>query len=407
MFISHLSLTQFRVYSRLELDLPNGPVLIYGANAQGKTSLLEAIYYLATSRSPHTRTDRQLISWDVEDDVWPYARLVGDVERATGRRIRIEITLSLEPDNSGGKRLRKEIRVNGVSRRALDLLGNLQVVMFLPQDLGLIEGPPAGRRRYMNVTLCQTDPDYCAALDAYEKALAQRNALLKQIADGRAREDELEYWDDLLGDKCGILISARQRLLRELEVLAQEIHYDLTGGYDTLELSYRPGFTPAATQEGQLAFEVPGLDLHRQLTPTEIVPQFLSALRSARREEIARGMTLIGPHRDELRFIVNGRDLGLYGSRGQARTAVMALKIAEWHWRRDLAGEWPVLLLDEVIAELDARRRAYLLGKLEADTQALLTTAEPEIFSGDFMARATLLKGEGGRISRGDAPVRP
>lgn len=389
MYIEYLSLKNFRNYSRMEMPLPTGPILLHGANAQGKTSLLEAIYYLATARSPYTTSDRQLINWNADRDLFSFARIGAEV--ATAQRVlnRIEITLTEEVDGLNGGRLSKEIRINGVSRRVMDLIGQISVVMFLPQDLSLIEGAPAERRRYMNVTLCQTDAGYSTALNNFEKVLSQRNALLKRIADHEARPDQLDFWNEQITTSGAVVVTGRQRLLREIEVKARKVHHDLTGGDEDLELHYQPGFMATANNSGQLSFEVPGLDLNRQLDVKEVTAQFNARLVELQGEEIARGMTLIGPQRDELRLTVNGRDLGLYGSRGQARTAVMALKLAELEWMRDTLGEWPILLLDEVIAELDANRRAYLLNRIGGVSQALLTTTEPDIFTAEFLQKST------------------
>ncbi len=399
MHIEHLSLQNFRNYARLEISLPSGPILLHGANAQGKTSLLEAIYYLATARSPYTTSDRQLINWYADRDLFSFAKIGAEVISANQTLNRIEITLMESADSSvDGARLTKDIRVNGVPRRVMDLIGQVNVVMFLPQDLALIEGSPAERRRYMNVTLCQTDVDYSEALNTFEKVLGQRNALLKRLAEGEARSDQLEFWNSQLTESGAVLIAGRQRLLRELEVKARKVHYDLSGGGEDLELSYRPGFLPTPKNSGQLSFEVIGLDLNRQISAKEIAAQYSARLDEMQGEEIARGMTLSGPQRDELRLMVNGRDLGLYGSRGQARTAVMALKLAELGWMRDTLGEWPVLLLDEVIAELDANRRAYLLEQVNGVSQALLTTTEPDIFTEDFLRRAARWQVHQGQI---------
>jgi DNA replication and repair protein RecF len=398
MRLVHLSLSNFRNYTRLELSLPEGPVLLHGANAQGKTSILEAIYYLATSRSPWTTSDKQLLNWRAHDDPMPFVKISAEISNNRRPLTRLDITLIKEPGN-GEAKFRKEIRVNGVQRRAIDLLGEVNVVMFLPQDLAIIEGSPNHRRRYLNVTLAQTDPEYVRALHTYDKTLTQRNALLRRICKRQASITELPYWDDQLVASGSVMIAGRQRLLRELEGMAQQVHHDLTSGSETLELQYQPSFSPTAKGNGQLSFDVLGLDLHRQLEPHEIEPQFRAALAENQREEIARGITLAGPQRDELRFTVNGHDLGLYGSRGQARTAVIAIKLAELHWMRTVTGEWPVLLLDELIAELDINRRAYLLERIDGATQSLLTTTEPDIFTADFLKKAAVWKVHSGQIS--------
>ena len=246
MYIEHLSLQNFRNYARLEVSLPTGPILLHGSNAQGKTSLLEAIYYLATSRSPYTTTDRQLINWNADRDVLAFAKIGAEVVSANRALSRVEVTLLPEPGALNGSRLQKDIRVNGVPRRVMDLIGQINVVMFLPQDLILVEGAPAERRRYMNITLCQTDSVYCEALANFEKLLTQRNALLKRIGDGEARPDELGYWNEQIAQAAGVVIAGRHRLLRDLEVKARRVHRDLSGGNEDLELSYQPSFLPTA-----------------------------------------------------------------------------------------------------------------------------------------------------------------
>ncbi|NWG17990.1 MAG: DNA replication/repair protein RecF [Chloroflexi bacterium] len=402
MHIEYLSLTNFRNYARLEISFPaQRPVVLHGANAQGKTSLLEAIYYLATSRSPYTTTDRQLIHWRAEDDPIPFARISAEVTTGRGTLDRIDMTLVLERTEGGSPRFKKSIKLNGADKRVMDMVGLLAVVLFLPQDLSLVEGPPADRRRFMDNTLAQVEKDYLRAQHIYDKVLPQRNALLRRIADKQASPGELAYWDEQIVQAGSILIAGRQRFLRELEASAQAAHLDLTGRRETLTLHYQPSFTPTAEGDGQLSFEALGLDLHRELTPEQIAPQFADRLKASQADSIRRGVTLAGPHRDELRLFVNDHDLGLYGSRGQARTAVMALKLAELAWMKARIGEWPVLLLDEVIAELDGRRRAYLLERLTGATQILLTTAEMEIFPQDFLNRATIWQVDGGQITTG------
>lgn len=400
MQINHLSLTNFRNYARLELELPAGkPVLLYGDNAQGKTSALEAIYYLATSSSPYTASDRQLIHWRAEKDPIPYARLSAELGNRDSSYQKLDVTLML--DTSGGApRFKKSIQLNHVDKRVTDVIGLLSVVLFLPQDLSLVEGSPSDRRRFMNTTLTQVNLDYLLALNEYDKLLPQRNALLKRVGQKRAHAVELEFWDEQLAKHGSVIIAGRQRFLRELELKACDTHDALSGGRESLRLKYLPSVTPAADGDGkQLSFDVYGLDLNRQMSPGEIEPQFLEQLLAQRQESIARGITLSGPHRDELRLMINGRDCGLYGSRGQARTAVMALRFAELEWMRDQIGEYPLFLLDEVVAELDGKRRAFLLDRLDGQAQTLLTSTELEIFAPMFLQRSLVYQVVNGQIA--------
>lgn len=398
MYIEYLSLTNFRNYARLEIALPDRPLVIYGANAQGKTSLLEAIYYLATSKSPYTTSDRQLIHWRTEQEPLPFAKLSAETVSKRGGMDQLEMTLLLERTADGAQRFRKVVRRNGADKRVMDILGIVNVVLFLPRDLTLIEGSPSDRRRFMDTTLSQVEPSYAEALDKYEKTLPQRNALLRRIAEKQASVKELAYWDEQLIASGSLIIAARQRFLREVEVQAQREHYDLTGKRETLTLRYQPNFMPTAQGDGQLSFEILGFDLHRDLNSGDITPQFEAQLQKELHESIMRGVTLSGPHRDELRILINERDAGLYGSRGQARTAVLALKFAELAWMRERTGETPILLLDEVAAELDRDRRAYLLDRIRHNAQTLLTTTELDIFPEDFLRDATVWQVEDGKI---------
>ncbi len=399
MYLEHLSLSNFRNYARLELSVPHQrPIVLHGHNAQGKTSLLEAIYYLAASKSPYTNSDRQLIHWRTETDPMPFARLAAEICSKKQAITRLEITLVMDRTPSGEPRFRKVIKINGVDKRVMDLVGLFNVVLFLPQDLTLVEGPPSDRRRFIDNTLGQVDAAYLSALDTYEDILRQRNALLRRIAEKQAKPSELDYWDFKLVDAGAVIIAGRQRFLRELEIDAQRAHHELTGYKETLTLRYQPSFIPTFEGNGQRSFDMLGFDLHREMTPEQIAPQFAEQLKTEQGEAIARGATLSGPHRDELRLFINDRDAGLYGSRGQARTAVMALKLAELDWMRNRIGEAPVLLLDEVVAELDSARRAFLLSRIDGDTQTLMTTTELDIFTRDFLERSTVWHVDNGRI---------
>jgi DNA replication and repair protein RecF len=374
-------------------------------NAQGKTNLLEAIYFLATTRSAFARAERQLVNWQaMERDMFPFARLEAHMHR-NRKQSRIDITLL--PGETGT--VRKEMRVNGVKKRALDVIGQLNTVIFLPEDIELITGSPSMRRRYLDATLCQIDPAYCRSLAVYNKVLTERNALLKQLAErgssetlGRRGEDQLLFWDEQVTEQGAFLIKRRQEAITELDQLGRNRYRLLGDQSEMLRLHYAPSFDPQHR---------PLLDYQRPLSLEELLPSeqvqaslsqvteaFKSHLRQARREEIARGVTVVGPHRDDLHFTVDGVDMTLYGSRGQQRTTALALKLAEVDLMRQTTGESPLLLLDDVMSELDAKRRARVMAMVDGVEQAFLTTTDWNDFTEEFRAQAHLLQVRAGQI---------
>ena len=406
MYLRHLSLTNFRTYARLELDLPAQAILLHGDNAQGKTSLLEAIYVLATGRSSHTASDRQMIHWLAsEESRTPYARIVADVVRkdraGADRALHIEMVLMLEPANTeDGWRFRKQIKVNGSIVKGAGLIGQVAVVMFLPDDVEIVSGGPGNRRRYLDNALSQVDAEYVEALDLYGEVLARRNALLKQLAETGGDPDQLIYWDEQLAKSGALITLRRQAAIAELETLADQRHRTLTSERHNLHLRYQPSFSPDQPQapiyQHSLKLDLPTQSPEATLAQAKAA--FLKQLDAKRREELARGSTLVGPHRDELRFIADEIDLGTFGSRGQQRTAVLALKLAEVHWMRSKIADWPILLLDEVMAELDMNRRGFLLNQINGAHQSILTSTDQEMFTAEFRAHAKLLKVVKGRI---------
>jgi DNA replication and repair protein RecF len=395
MLVRRLSLTNFRNFARLEANLLPGPTLLIGKNAQGKTSLLESIYYLAGASSPHSTSDRELIHFLSLEDANPFCRLVAEVQRGD-RSHRIEIRLQLEPNGSG--RLRKDVLVNGVSRRVGDLAQTFNAVMFLPQDMDLVEGSPGSRRRLMDAVIRQADPLYQRALSEYSKALSQRNALLRSLQVGRRGVEQLDVWDAQLAEHGAAIMRARILTTQEMESLARPIHDRLTNGREILRLSYQPAYDPLARGDGQLGLDLATPVDRSGISQAGLRDGLLAALRRDRSEEIRRGVTRIGPHRDDLRFVVSGLDLHLYGSRGQNRTAVLSTKLAEVDWLHGRTGEWPVLLLDEVLAELDSDRRTDLLDYVGQVNQAVLTAADIEMFTDDFCDTATLWRVRSGAI---------
>ena len=398
MRLTHLSLTNFRNFTRLDVDVPAGPLLLVGDNAQGKTSVLEAVYFSATLESFHAQNDRQLINFLAAREPLAVARIVVDYHRA-GSPHRLEIRIIQEPIPAGSSLMRKEMLLDGLKCKTSQVIGQFNAVLFLPQMLRVIEGAPDDRRRYLNLALAQVINGYAEALSEYGRSLTQRNALLKQLGERGGDAAQLNFWDEKLAAAGAQLIRTRIQAVQELERLAARLHSELTRGNEVLRLVYQPAYDPLPPPPGQYSLPMDGLVDRSGISLEQIRQGFLAGLLHLRGEEIARGVTTIGPHRDELRFLSNGIDLGIYGSRGQVRTAMLALKLAEVVWMQTKTGEWPVLLLDEVLAELDLPRRADLLERLSQCEQALLTTTDLDLFATGFVQQAKLWNVQEGRIT--------
>lgn len=406
MHITRLSLTNFRNYGRLELDLSTGPVLIHGDNAQGKTNLLEAIYYLATTKSPHADQDQQLINWVALEAEAPVivGRLVAHVVTAQGEKV-IEMRLIYERSQSltnGRGSFRREALVDKRKVRLMDLLGHVRVVLFLPEDVQLITGPPRQRRRYLDITLCQIDSIYCRTLSNYNKVLEQRNALLRQVAEGMSSREMLPIYTEKLVQLGSKVLSRRARFLDDLAREVHQIHYEsLTERRETVRLTYLPGLWRSSSRNnGDDLDESEWDDWWQRHAHDEaaVAERFAEMVEAAVKNDLRRGATSVGPHRDDWEFLLNGRSLSSYGSRGQQRTAILALKMAEIKWMTRQTGEIPILLLDEVVAELDAHRRALLLDYVKDANQALLTATDPAMFSKDFLRNSSSFLVENGRV---------
>jgi DNA replication and repair protein RecF len=408
MHLNRLSLTNFRNYVRLEVALPESLLVLRGANAQGKTNLLEAVHLLATGRSPRAVAEREMINWLALESPLPYARLEAEIGQGKAAQ-RLELVLELAPNGSNGPTVRKQVRINGVPKRGLDLIGRLRVVLFLPEDISMVAGAPSERRRYLDVMLCQISPAYCRTLSEYNRVVTQRNSLLRRLRDEGGDAAQLAFWDEQLVSNGSLLFNWRNEALGHLNGLAMTRHHELSGG-ERLRLVYLPGFDPdrasaetiqrngAARQarlaEGGAPYQVAGDELRGRMA---------EQLHRLRRREIAAGTSLIGPHRDDLAFMVDEHDLRLYGSRGQQRTAALAMKLAEWRLMHQETGDSPLLLLDDVMSELDATRRHALLSALAEVTQAIVTTTDWAQFDGELLQEARTVQIEAGRLT----PVSP
>ncbi len=401
MYLTHLSLTNFRNFARLDLDVPRRAVLLVGSNAQGKTSLLEAVYFLATFTSFQTHTDRQLVNFLATREPLAVARIVADYQRG-GRPHRLEVRIIVEAVGALGQRARKEILLDGVKRSLSEALGQFNAVLFIPQMSLVVEGGPDERRRYLNLALAQVIPGYAPALSRYHQALTQRNALLKQLGEKGGDAGQLDFWDASLVEAGAQLILWRIQSIQELERLAARTHLALTRGKEVLRLAYDPAYDPMPRPDGQFALRLDTAVDRSNLELEAIKRGFAEALKKLHAEEVARGVTTIGPHRDEMRFLANGIDLGSYGSRGQVRTTLLALKLAELSWMKEKTGEWPVILLDEVMAELDQERRADLMSVLAETEQSLLTTTDAHLFAPAFVETSTLWRVRAGTVGLGE-----
>lgn len=381
MFLTHLSLSNFRAFTRLDMEMPRRILLLEGDNAQGKTSLLEAVFFFSTFTSIQSSSDRHVINFLALKEDIPVCRMVADFEKQDHHH-QIEIRLILEENGvKNGQRFRKEILVDGIKRSAQQAIGLFNAVIFLPYMTRIIEGGPDERRKYLNISLAQVVPGYAKVLSEYMQTLNQRNALLKQIAERNTDSSQLSYWDNMLSEKGAYLFHERIKAINEIENLANQIHRSLTSDQEILQFTYQPAL-PDSMQSLILQEAIPSI--------SDLKDNFLQALKQKQIEEISRGITTIGPHRDELRFLINDVDLGNYGSRGQIRTTMLSLKLGELEFMKQRSGEQPVLLLDETLAELDHHRRDRLLQSILHGDQTLLTTTDLKLFDQDFTSKSSI-----------------
>lgn len=383
MHLNRLRLNNFRNYRHLELELPQSLCLFIGGNAQGKTNLLESIYLLATATSPHTTSDAELISFEAAPSEAPLTRLWGQVEREADH---ITVEILWHRPGGVGSRLQKRIRVNDIPRRASDLVGQVLVVLFSPEDLALVGGPPHGRRRYLDGMNVLLDGRYRRAWQRYQQVLLRRNHLLRLIREGHGRVEELGFWDQQLAQDGAYLIWRRRETIEAIAPLAQELHSRIQGE-EPLDLAYQPHLS--------------GAD---ELTISGLQERFLQALEAARVKEVAQGMSLVGPHRDDLRFGLGDVDAGVYASRGQQRAITVSLKLAEAAFLAQQAGESPIILLDDVLSELDALRRRHLLEVAATYQQVLITATDRDRFEGGLLRDAATFEVKAGRVELVPSP---
>jgi len=355
--LRRLQLKNHRNYAQLDLSPGAGVNVFIGANGQGKTNLLEAVAMLALSSSPRARRESELVG-----PVGPGSRIEAAIEDGALTR---ELAIALDVE---GERTKRTIEVDGARRRAFDLPGNFRVTLFWPDDLGLVKAGPELRRRFLNQMLVQVEPGHARALAALRRILEQRNSLLKRIAGGEGGEDTLQAWDQELVKVATEIVDARAKAVSQLEPVAARCHRQIAVG-ERLEIRY--------------------------LGPPENLAQ---AVQNSLAEDLRRGTTSIGPHRDDLLVLLDGQDARSFASQGQQRTAVVSLKLAEAALIEARTGERPVLLLDDVLSELDGERRAALLNEVAGGGQVIITSVEAGPFPPELIARAMVWTVEEGRI---------
>ena len=363
-----ISIQGLRSYQSLEARFGPGPQLVVGPNAAGKTTLLEAIVLLAWGRSHRTSSDGELVRWGSD-----LARIEGVAGRET---IEVALVRSATGGGSGGSvtgsGARKRIRVNGVARRAAGLVGLLRTVVFAPEEMLLVAGSPGLRRVALDQLAIQRSAAYARDLAAYMRTLQQRNSLLRAIREEQAARDELRFWDASFLDAGGAIVTERLRLLDDLGDPLARAHAEIApdeAGAARLTISY-------ATNAPALAGESPRDALARRLVETA-------------EKEVWNGSTLVGPHRDDFVFGLDGRDMSGFASRGQQRTAILAFKLAELDLLTAQDGRPPLLLLDDVFSELDPDRRAHLVRRIAGLPQAFVTTTTLEDLDPALVAAAT------------------
>lgn len=330
MYIQELALSGFRNYSEINITLDKGINIFKGDNAQGKTNILEAIYLCATARSHRTSQEKEVIKWD-EDA----AHITLDVQKRT-----FEDKIDFHITQKG-----KAVAINKIPVAKLgELFGTVTVVMFSPEDLQLIKKSPKERRRFIDIELCQFNKLYYYALKQYYKVLKQRNNALKQYTHS-VDSEMLDVWDMQYVEYAKEVIEKRSEFIKQINTLAKAIHADISGGKEDLEVVYEPNVLAANIEEKVARY---------------------------RQKDIMTQSSSVGPHRDDLKFLINGMDVKVYGSQGQQRTVVLSMKLAELRLMQENLGEAPILLLDDVLSELDDNRQRYLFAYTE-NIQTLIT----------------------------------
>ncbi|KIL39632.1 recombinase RecF [Gordoniibacillus kamchatkensis] len=372
MFLKRLALQHYRNYAHVDIAIDHNVNIFVGPNAQGKTNLLEAIFVLALTKSHRTHQDKELLDWNGGETV-----LHAELERRYGT-----CTLDLSLSAKG-----KKAKINGLEQKKLsNFIGTMNVVMFAPEDLEIVKGNPGVRRRFLDMEIGQVHPGYLYELSQYQKILQQRNNLLKQIPGrGGVDLDMLGVWNEQLAQHGVKIMKKRQSFIKKLQTWAEHIHAGITAGGETLRIDYAPSLPLSDEPEEAVLFD-----------------QFMIKLSQVKDQELRRGMTLVGPHRDDLLFYINGKEAHVYGSQGQQRTTALSLKLAEIELIREEVGEYPLLLLDDVLSELDEHRQTQLIQTFQSKVQTFITTTGIESVHLDRLEGASVFQVRQGHVTGKD-----
>ena len=339
MIVESIELQNYRNYEKLHMDFSDGTNLLYGDNAQGKTNLLEAIYVCSTTKSHRGSKDKEIIRFQQEES---HIKLL-----VKKRDVPYRIDMHLKKNKTKG------VAINGIPiRKASELFGIVNVVFFSPEDLNIIKNGPSERRRFLDLELCKLNKLYVHALIQYNRVITQRNKLLKDLVFHPEYEETLDIWDEQMIQYGSQVIQFRQEFIEQLNNIILSIHKQLSGEEETLELFYEANTS---------------------------IDQLKNSLAKSRESDLRQKTTGVGPHRDDISFMVNGIDIRKFGSQGQQRTAALSLKLAEIELVKHLVNDYPILLLDDVLSELDGNRQKHLLSGIN-HIQTMITCTGLEDF---------------------------
>ena len=374
----------------MNLDLDKGPVLIVGHNGAGKSNLLESLYMLAIAKPHRSRSDRECIRWD-NDEGAKFAEITGNIKK-TGRDINVKVLIHSEIiHNAQNKSIdnykpvhnyKKTLALNGVNHSLSQFIGQVNIVLFDAEDMKLIYGTPSIRRKFIDICVSQTDSNYFKLLQAYNNVLANRNKLLKSLRYGNAEQDEIVFWDNQLVEHGSYLIQKRYEVINFMSPLISRIFKAILNNQEQIFINY----SPSNKVESYSSLE-------------EIKSIFLRKLREHYIQEVSQGFTIVGPHRDDIDITINRNKAALFASRGQSRSIALSFKLAQAEYIENISKEKPIILLDDVLAELDKERKLFVMSKIIDYEQIILTTSDITQVPEEFLKSIRVLNVNDGIIN--------